>query len=242
MNAERKTWITVSIFAISMGLLEAIVVVYLRELYYPGGFSFPLKAMNPELISTELLREVATVIMLLCTGLLAGHNGMTRFAWFIYAFAVWDLFYYVFLKLLLSWPDSLMTWDILFLIPVTWVGPVLGPVINSITMIVLAILLIRGNRKHQQRLNSFEWMLLIVGSLLVILSYTREYTSFLLTKFSFEELFRASKTKDLLDFGTSFVPEHFDWLLYCVGVSLHWLVLGLVCMRIYSCKDVRSKR
>ena len=29
------------IFAVSMGFLEAIVVVYIRELYYPDGFRFP---------------------------------------------------------------------------------------------------------------------------------------------------------------------------------------------------------
>jgi hypothetical protein len=242
MNSERITWLTVSLFAIAMGLLEAIVVVYLRELYYPEGFSFPLRAMKPELISTELLRELATLIMLLCTGLLAGRNGTTRFAWFIFAFAVWDLFYYIFLKALLNWPDSFFTWDILFLIPITWVGPVLGPVINSVTMILLAFLLIKGNRERSLRVSAFEWTLLITGSLVVILSYTKEYSCFMMTKFSFNEMFQASKSKELFDFATSFVPGNFDWLLYSAGVLLHWLALGSVWMRLFSGEEVRSKR
>jgi membrane protein implicated in regulation of membrane protease activity len=62
-------------------------------------------------------------------------------------FAIWDIFYYIFLWLLIGWPESFFTWDILFLLPVTWVGPVLAPVINSLTMIVLAGLILLADRK-----------------------------------------------------------------------------------------------
>jgi hypothetical protein len=231
VNLQRNPWIIVTLFAIAMGLLETIVVIYLRELYYPEGFAFPLKVMKPGLVSTELLRELATIIMLLAVGFLAGKNGTTRFAWFIFAFAIWDLFYYVFLKLMLDWPNSFYTWDILFLIPVTWVGPVIGPVINSITMIILSILLILGNRSGNLRLTALDWFLLIIGSLIIILSYIKEYSSFMMTRFSIAEILQLSKTKELMVYATTFIPGSFDWLLFLTGVLMHGLVLVSIWIR-----------
>jgi hypothetical protein len=210
----------------AMGLLETIVVVYLRELYYPEGFNFPLKLMTPDTIGIELLRELATILMLLTVGILTGKNLSTRFAWFIYAFAVWDIFYYVFLKLLLGWPASLLTWDILFLIPVTWVGPVLGPVINSLTMIFLAIALLRRSRFETFRISRYDWGLLIVGSVIVIASYTREYSIFMLSRFSTGELLFPKEPEKLMEYAGTFIPGTFDWMLFLSGVAIHWIVIG----------------
>lgn len=117
----------ITAFAVAMGFLEATVVVYLRAIYYPTGFTFPLVSMAPQLVVAELLREAATLVMLLAPAALLSRNRLERFAWFCWAFAVWDLFYYVFLKVLLGWPESLLTWDVLFLLPTVWVGPVLAP-------------------------------------------------------------------------------------------------------------------
>ena len=93
----KKYWY-VGLFAVAMGLFECAVVVYLRELSFPNGFDFPLKPIGHNLAAVELWREVATIFMLVAVGWMAGHNKNTRFAWFIYAFAIWDIFYYVFLK------------------------------------------------------------------------------------------------------------------------------------------------
>ena len=243
MNIHRNPWVTVTLFAIAMGLLEAIVVVYLRELYYPEGFGFPLKAMKPGIAGIELLRELATLVMLITVGVITGKTATGRFAWFIYSFAIWDLFYYVFLKVLLGWPDSFFTWDILFLIPVTWVGPVLGPLINSFTMIVLAVILIRGNTNRELSLNSFEWILLVSGSLIIFLAYTKEYTSFMLSKFTIDALLNPSNSKELLTFATSFIPIRFDWVLFLAGVLLQWLAMCSAFLRTHSgFIEVRSKR
>ena len=135
----------ITIFSIAMGFMESSVVVYLREILYPGGFDFPLAPINLHLAITELIREAATLIMLLTIGIIAGRTASERFAWFIFSFAIWDLFYYIFLKLLLGWPESLLTWDILFLIPITWVGPVISPVLVALTMILLAVIIIYYN-------------------------------------------------------------------------------------------------
>ena len=138
--------IIITLFAVAMGFLESAVVVYLRELYYPEGFSFPLTNLADHILITELFREIATMVMLVTVSMLAARKWNIRFAWFIYMFAIWDIFYYIFLWLLIGWPESLLTWDILFMIPTTWVGPVIAPVINSLTMILLASLILLADR------------------------------------------------------------------------------------------------
>ena len=138
MKEQTKKIINLTVFALAMAFLETAVVIYLRELYYPEGFDFPLKMMDFSVGRTEFLREAATMIMILFIALLVGKTKLQKFAAFIFVFAIWDIFYYVFLKVMIGWPASLLTWDILFLIPVTWVGPVIAPVINSLMMILLA--------------------------------------------------------------------------------------------------------
>ncbi len=132
-----KTIIWITVFSIAMAYMESAIVVYLRALYYPEGFAFPLKIIGKDIIITEFFREIATVIMIIGAGIMAGRKNIEKFAFFIYSFAVWDIFYYVFLKVLLNWPASFLTDDILFLIPSPWVGPVIAPIINSLTMILL---------------------------------------------------------------------------------------------------------
>ena len=74
--------------------------------------------------------------MLAAAGLAIAGNFRQWLAGFMISFGVWDIFYYVFLRLLIGWPESLMTWDLLFLLPVPWVGPVIAPVLVSLSMIV----------------------------------------------------------------------------------------------------------
>ena len=123
-----KKILWVMIFAVAMALVESAVVVYLRELHYPEGFRFPLKLIIDKTVIVELYREIATVIMLLSIGALVGKIFWERFAYFLIAFGVWDIFYYIWLKVFIDWPASLFEWDILFLIPFPWIGPVIAPV------------------------------------------------------------------------------------------------------------------
>ncbi len=223
-------WIT--LFSIAMGLLETVVVIYLREIYYPDGFAFPLRPIAPNLIVAELFRELATMVMLLSIGFIASEKAPARFAWFIFSFAVWDIFYYVFLKLFLGWPESLLTWDVLFLIPTTWVGPVIGPVINACTMILLAVFLLLPNRDGKLlSLNKQEWLLLIVGSVVVIISYTEEYARFILQKFSFNEVLSFSVSEDVQAHALHFVPQYFNWWIYGFGELLMFLAIFLYIRR-----------
>ena len=212
-------WMT--LFAISMGFLESAVVVYLRQLYYPEGFQFPLNLIHESVAITEFLREIATLLMLLSIGWLVGKNGAQRFAWFLYSFAIWDLFYYVFLYLLLGWPASLSTWDVLFLVPIMWVGPVWGPTLVALLMIVLSALILHIDAQKGRSLPDAKgWTLLIAGSLLVILSWVWEYGAFLLELFPDKgwSVFFCSPCQQ--EAGGQFVPQRIYGEIYVPGILL----------------------
>lgn len=166
-------WLTV--FGITMGFFEAAVVVYLRAIYRPGGFSFPLDTLTDYKIGVEVLRELASIVMLVSVAALAGRRFWERFACFMLIFAVWDIFYYVFLKVILDWPESLLTWDILFLIPAPWIGPVIAPVSISLIMIMAAVLMLRG---YEDGLNFrptvISYILAIIATSLILYSFMHD--------------------------------------------------------------------
>ncbi|MFO7658180.1 MAG: hypothetical protein R6W78_14060 [Bacteroidales bacterium] len=232
MNKSIKTLVWLTIFSIAMGYLESSVVVYLRALMYPNGFDFPLAPFDAHLAITELFREAATVIMLLGAGIIAGKSFSERFAWFIYCFAIWDIFYYIFLKVLLNWPESLMTWDILFLIPVTWVGPVITPIIVSLTMILFALVIIFYTDKKNTRIAFREWFLLITGSLILILAFIWDYSKFILSHFSISEIFSLPDSKPLFDMGLQYIPQSFNWFLFFTGELIILAGIALFFIRI----------
>lgn len=214
-----KILIWVILFSIAMGFMETAVVVYLRELYYPNGFGFPLSLIPNKIAVTEFCREAATIIMLVGIGYVAGKSKLTRFAYFLIAFAIWDIFYYVFLYVLLGWPQSLFTWDILFLIPVPWVGPVLAPCIVSLQMIFFGILIIHYKEKFPKiKITPSQWLLLLGGVLIIIISFTTDYID-QITKasetgwhiFSKSQLFEELKT---------YVPQTYNWWVFILGDAL----------------------
>lgn len=210
--------IIITVFAIAMALFESAVVIYLREIMYPDGFKFPLAPIHPHLVLTELLREASTLVMLTCIGLLAAKTFSQRFAWFVYSFAIWDIFYYVFLWLLLGWPESLMTWDVLFLIPATWTGPVITPLIITVLMILLSLaILIPGAKGTNTRLRPIEWSGLIAGSVIVVIAFITDYMKHMLASFSLGELLQISDPR-LMEAAQEYVPEKFPWLLFLAGV------------------------
>lgn len=227
------TWVT--IYSIGMAFIESSVVVYLRELYYPCGFSFPLMPIEGNVAVTEIMREAATMIMLISIGFLAGRNGLERFSWFIYSFAIWDIFYYVFLKLLLGWPETLLTWDILFLIPVTWVGPVIAPVLLSLIMILFALAIFHFTyRMENVKVGKINWLLLILGSLVVIISFTIDYSRFILSHFSIKEIFSMPNNQTLFDISLKYIPVKFDWWIFLMGLLIILAAIILFAKRNYK--------
>jgi len=220
MHPLNRILIIITAFSIAMGFLESAVVVYIREIMYPDGFAFPLASPGKTIIVTELIREAATMVMLLCVGILTGRKASERFAWFIYSFAVWDIFYYVFLRLLIAWPESLMTLDVLFFIPVTWVGPVLTPVLVSLTMIFFALLILRFSyQKGSARISSLQWILLISGSLILILAFTWDYSGYILREYSFSDIWSVPG-EEMSRTVSEYVPGRFNWFLFCLGEAV----------------------
>ncbi len=209
-----KNLTALTIFSIAMGMLEAAVVVYLRAIYYPDGFNFPLMLIDDKIIAiTELLREAATLVMLVGIGYLFGKTLITRFAGFLISFAVWDIFYYVFLKMLLDWPASLFTWDVLFLLPVTWVGPVLAPVIISFTMILYGLVFIHLEEKGRKpRLKFADWAMMIGFSLVLIFSFTKDVFALIQNNNNQE-----SSANSLLAVLQNFNPINHNWYIFAIG-------------------------
>jgi hypothetical protein len=158
-----------------MAFVESAVVVYLRSIYYPEGFSFPLTHEIDNLIRTELLREAATILMLLSIAILSAKRLWERFAYFLFCFSLWDIFYYVWLKVLIGWPATLLEWDVLFLIPMPWIGPIIAPVSISLLMTFFSLLIIHSFRKgYDFRPVLVSKILALAGSGIILFSFMRD--------------------------------------------------------------------
>jgi hypothetical protein len=133
-----------AVFGIAMAHLEGVVVVYLRKalgMLDSESNKESLEKIAPSYLKIEMTREAATIIMLLVIAYLVGSSWLERGIFFLWTFAFWDLFYYLSLYILIKWPPTLKTIDVLFLIPKPWIAPVWFPVgISSVTIIIIALL------------------------------------------------------------------------------------------------------
>ncbi len=218
MKTLKKILLLVLIFSIAMGFLEAIVVIYLREIYYPTGFKFPLMIIPDSTLRVEILREFCTLIMLLSISYIAGKNKLQIFSYFLFSFAVWDISYYIGLKLILNWPSSFLTWDILFLIPFPWIGPVLAPLISSFTMIILSLLFFYlKNQNPVFKVKLFEWLFIYLGAVLIFISFIWDYTDIIISNNLFGNIL-SLKQSSFIDITQNYVPNYFHWDLFVLGI------------------------
>jgi len=230
-----KRFIPATVFGISFGFLEAIVVVYLRAIYYPNGFSFPLTLLDPQMLKVEIVREICTIIMLATIGWILGKTKGERFSFFIFVFGVWDIFYYVALKIFLDWPQTILEWDVLFLIPITWIGPVLAPVICSIGMIIIALIYVYMQGKgYEIKFRSLQILLITLGVLIIIYTFIYDYLNLFTENNFWSDFSNLVEKKEFWDVIQSYIPEKFNWLLFfagCILIGLNYLYAFLKAQR-----------
>jgi hypothetical protein len=199
--------LVVVIFAIAMAWVESAVVFYLRTMVnriepYQAN---PLPLIEP-LASVELGRELATLVMLFAVGVLAGKTWRARWGYAAIAFGVWDIFYYVFLKVMCGWPHSLLDWDILFLLPLPWWGPVLAPVLIALLMIAWGTLASQTTPALASlRASLAAWSLNALGMLLA------------LRVFMADALRVADQGVEVI---RNTLPTEFNWPLFNVALAL----------------------
>ena len=162
-------------FAVAMAYMESAVVVYLqRAIGVNPDMLFPLRQSDVvgNLAAIEVGREFATLVMLVALGCLVGRRAVDRLAWTSVAFGVWDMFYYVWLWVFIGWPHGPNTWDVLFLIPVPWAGPVWAPIAVSAALIAAGLAAAR--QVFMGRLpdvNFARGSAAVAGGLLVVASF-----------------------------------------------------------------------
>jgi len=167
LDIPLKMLLFITVFGIAFGYLENACVVYLRGAtgLLPGymqslteiqrqsiGTYNQLvlqKSLPTSLLIVEILREVATMIMLLSIPFIAVKKMKERVAIFLWTFAVWDIFYYVFLYLLVRWPEKFTTMDVLFLIPQPWFSQVWFPLLISFLSLLAILLNLMKSKKTQ---------------------------------------------------------------------------------------------
>jgi hypothetical protein len=207
MRTWFKRFLVVGIYAISMAWVESAVVVYLRVMI---GRVVPYQA-DPLPISVglgwiEVGREVATLLMLGTVGWLAGQTFRGRAGYALAAFGVWDIFYYIFLIPMSGWPGSLLDWDVLFLIPLPWWGPVLAPVLISLLLILGGGLAAWSETLPQPKWpHAWAWALNLLGVGLALYTFMEEAIRFLPAG---EEAVRQA------------LPAAFNWPLFLFALAL----------------------
>jgi hypothetical protein len=204
---ERKRWMIVVMYAAGMAWVEAAVVFYLRVMidrvipYHPN----PLPN-SVGLGQTEMIREIATLLMLLTVGMLAGRTRRSRLAYSIMAFGVWDIFYYVFLISISGWPRSLFDWDILFLVPLPWWGPILAPLSIAVLMVIGGSLVIYFERSQKAIWpGQLELWLSFTGIVMALYAFMADSIR---TAFVNIEMVR------------SVLPTWFNWPLFVLALAL----------------------
>jgi hypothetical protein len=220
MRSRAELWRVVAglvVFSVAFGYVEAAVVAYLRSIYtplrvhfYPGssGEVFPLlsleqlRILGPEHVvrlKTELGRELATLLMLAGAALTSARKLREWIAAFLVCFGTWDITFYLFLRLLLHWPVSFLTWDILFLIPVPWTGPVIAPLLASLSMIGSGLLLLwREYDNKPVYITRLRWGLILLGGALTVAAFVWDFRN-------------AASGGD---------PKPFNWVLFMSGEAI----------------------
>lgn len=200
----KKKIIGLSLFAIAFGYLEADVVVYLRHLYYKDVVSlFPLRIMDSQILTFEMLREFSTLVIITSLSYISARKRRELPYIWMFTFGVWDIFYYVFLFLMIGWPPSVLSFDILFLIPYIWLSPVICPILISLTLISGSLYNLMKGTGGKGKINILSG---VTGGGLILWSFLSIPTKLIIR--NGKEIF------------STYVPEQFPWQFFIPGLFL----------------------
>jgi len=177
LKTTLKRFCIVVAFGIAFAYIEAAVVVYLRTIFHPQGFTFPLTGFGisplwKQILLTEVGREAASMVLISTAAWLIGRSLQQRTAFFLTIFAVWDIFYYIWLKILINWPGSIMDWDVLFLIPAPWASPVFAPILVSVTLLIFAVIILYCSSCGRAiKATLVDWFGFVFAGLVVVASF-----------------------------------------------------------------------
>jgi len=222
-----KRWFVVVTYAAAMAWVESAVVFYLRtmvgriEPYQPNPLPFATG-----FALAELVREAATLVMLLAVGVLAGRNWRGRLGYFAIAFGVWDIFYYVFLKVMCGWPHSLLDWDVLFLTPMPWWGPVCAPISIALLLILWGTLASGWTIPAPARSSAWRaWALNFLGVALALYVFMAD---------------NLRVARQGVDAWRNMLPHGFNWALFCIALLLMAAPVAQLLLRIRRQNEQRQ--
>ena len=189
-----------------MAYVESAVVVYIRRIYGINDLLLDIPSFDPVLAPIEVGRELATLIMLLAVGWAVGKSLQSRVSYTFFIFGVWDIFYYIWLRLFIGWPNSLFSPDILFLIPLPWWGPIIAPMLIAFLMVAGGTLaVIREDKGHKIRFSLFDWTTLIAGVFILLYSFMEDALAIM-----------PADVETLAQLR----PTSFNWPIYILGLVL----------------------
>jgi len=202
-----------TLFAISFAFVIGVTVYYFRLHFYAPQFSFPINWKEGLPFYTLFGRQLASLMVIFLLAWLSGKNLKQKIAAFLYVFGVWDIFYYLSLYIICRWPNSFLTNDLLFVIPLPWTGPVLAPMVVSLVLISLGVTLFFLDKKSMQLNSPFIlWVFEIVSGGFIVLSFL----------WNFQAVYQGE------------VPTPFPWFLFISGLILGIGSFGYSVLRTYT--------
>lgn len=193
-------------FAIAMAYVESTTVVYIRRIYGISDLLLDIPPFDPVLAPIEIGRELATLVMLLSVGWAVGKTLQSRISFAFFIFGIWDIFYYIWLRVFIGWPNSLFSPDILFLIPLPWWGPIIAPVLIACLMVAGGILVVISEDKGRKiRFSVFDWITLIAGVLILLYSFMKDALAIM-----------PADVETLAQLR----PTSFNWPIYIIGLVI----------------------